>query len=412
MPYCPRSSLPAHVLVWLANRLQALLPPRQAGQPGRPPLSLEVRLDAVGAVILDGLSYRRAGRMVGICKSEVGDSLDLLLDPLVALGVCQPDGSFVTSLADLAHRLTEMAGSGEAAVLDGLATRVQRPAGWATRRSSTTPSATPTPPSAWRCPPSTATCCGATAAGPAAATSTSCSPCRGSTGCWTPPRSPPWSTAGFAGWPSPCALARADRGSAHHRSTHRRRTRLQPRSGRAARADGAVDRASGQCLVAAPLVLRQHQQRRAGWLEANAHLGPTYRQVLRELAWQRRAAGLAAEHHPRGYLREELGPIPGSTRGRRAWRQAAAAIQDYRRAYGISDPEQALGPAPRESAQRAAWHQAHTAAQRVQEGPHTANREERTAGARSAALDRSQRDHARDPQQPAARRRGPERAAG
>ena len=31
--------------------------------------------------------------------------------------------------------------------------------------------------------------------------------------------------------------------------------------------------------------LRQHQQRRAGWLEANAHLGPQYRQVVRILAW-------------------------------------------------------------------------------------------------------------------------------
>jgi hypothetical protein len=29
--------------------------------------------------------------------------------------------------------------------------------------------------------------------------------------------------------------------------------------------------------------LRQHQQRRGGWLEANAHLGPQYRQVVR--AW-------------------------------------------------------------------------------------------------------------------------------
>jgi hypothetical protein len=29
--------------------------------------------------------------------------------------------------------------------------------------------------------------------------------------------------------------------------------------------------------------LRQHQQRRDGWLEANAHLGPQYRQVVR--AW-------------------------------------------------------------------------------------------------------------------------------
>jgi AAA domain len=40
--------------------------------------------------------------------------------------------------------------------------------------------------------------------------------------------------------------------------------------------------------------LRQHQQRRAGWLEANAHLGPQYRQVVRTLAWQQRATGLVA----------------------------------------------------------------------------------------------------------------------
>jgi hypothetical protein len=31
-----------------------------------------------------------------------------------------------------------------------------------------------------------------------------------------------------------------------------------------------------------------------GWLEANAHLGPAYRQVVRTLAWQRRATGLVA----------------------------------------------------------------------------------------------------------------------
>jgi hypothetical protein len=53
--YCPRSSLPAHVLAWLAGRLAHLLPPRPPGQGGTPPLSLEVRLDAVAAVILDGL---------------------------------------------------------------------------------------------------------------------------------------------------------------------------------------------------------------------------------------------------------------------------------------------------------------------------------------------------------------------
>jgi len=66
LSYCPRSSLPADVLAWLARRLAHLTPPRPAGQGGTRPLSLEVRLDAVAAVILDGLSYRRAGRVVGI----------------------------------------------------------------------------------------------------------------------------------------------------------------------------------------------------------------------------------------------------------------------------------------------------------------------------------------------------------
>jgi hypothetical protein len=111
-----------------------LLPPRPPGQGGTPPLSLEARLDAVAAVLLDGLSYRRAGRMVGISKTEVGDSLDLLLGPLAAVGFCQPDGTFITSLADLRHWLGEMAAAGEAVCVDGLATRVQSPRGWANQK--------------------------------------------------------------------------------------------------------------------------------------------------------------------------------------------------------------------------------------------------------------------------------------
>jgi hypothetical protein len=91
----------------------------------------QVRLDAVAAVVLDGLFYRRGARMVGISKTEVGDSMDLLLDPLGDLGLCQPDGTFITSLDELRRWLAEMAAAGEAVVVDGLATRVQRPAGWA-----------------------------------------------------------------------------------------------------------------------------------------------------------------------------------------------------------------------------------------------------------------------------------------
>jgi hypothetical protein len=134
MAYCPRSSLPASVLAWLARRLAHLAPPRPPGTGGTPPLPLEARLDAVGSVLLDGLSYRRAGRAVGISKTEVGDSLDLLLGELGHLGFCQPDGSFVTSLAELGCWLAEMARAGEVVCVDGLGTRVQRPRGWGNQK--------------------------------------------------------------------------------------------------------------------------------------------------------------------------------------------------------------------------------------------------------------------------------------
>jgi hypothetical protein len=170
---CPRSSLPAKVLVWLAAHLAHLTPPRRPGQGGTPPLSLEVRLDAVAAVLLDGLSYRRAGRVVGISKTEVGDSMDLLLGPLADLGFCQPDGTFITTLDELGERLGEMAEVGEAVCVDGLATRVQRPRGWANQKVLYDAKRHTHTAQASRCPRSGVTCCGWTEAGRATATSTS-----------------------------------------------------------------------------------------------------------------------------------------------------------------------------------------------------------------------------------------------
>jgi hypothetical protein len=111
--------------------------------------------------------------------------------------------------------------------------------------------------------------------------------------------------------------------------------------------------------------LRQHQQRRLGWLDANAHLGPQYRQVVRALAWQRHATGLAIEQDRPGYVLEALGPVPESTRGRRAWRHAAAQIADYRRSYQVTDPDRALGAEPHGAAQRADRLRARTAIERV-----------------------------------------------
>jgi hypothetical protein len=120
--------------------------------------------------------------------------------------------------------------------------------------------------------------------------------------------------------------------------------------------------------------LRQHQQRRDGWLEANAHLGPAYRQVMRTLAWQRRATGMAIEQDRPGYVLEALGPVPESTRGRRAWRQAAAEIEHYRHTYSITDPVLALGPEPHARAQRADRQRVRTAIERVQAKQRAADR--------------------------------------
>jgi conjugative relaxase-like TrwC/TraI family protein len=164
----------------------------------------------------------------------------------------------------------------------------------------------------------------------------------------------------------------------------------------------------------AELKLRQHQQRRAGWLEANAHLGPAYRQVVRELAWQRRAAAVAAEHDPPGYLRGELGPLPESTRGRRAWRQAATAIEDYRRTHQITDHERALGPEPRDHTKRAAWRQARTAIGQVHAKQRTSDRTRDQTPTRTQPQPRepAPQDPARTRPHRDRGRSGPERAAG
>jgi conjugative relaxase-like TrwC/TraI family protein len=150
--------------------------------------------------------------------------------------------------------------------------------------------------------------------------------------------------------------------------------------------------------------LRQHQQRRDGWLEANAHLGLQYRQVVRALAWRRRATGLAVEADRPGYVLEALGPVPESTRGRRAWRQAAAQIEDYRRTYRIIDPERALGPVPHDPAQRTDRQRVRGAIERIQT-------KQRAADRRRDAQSTSERGS--QPRSRAQRGRpGPERAAG
>ena len=82
-----------------------------------------------------------------------------------------------------------------------------------------------------------------------------------------------------------------------------------------------------------------------------------------------------------------------STRGKRAWRQAAAAISEYRIVYRVTDPERALGPAPREAAQRADWQRTTAAVERVWHKQRVAERArmEPTTGGREVRLQEHRR---------------------
>jgi hypothetical protein len=126
--------------------------------------------------------------------------------------------------------------------------------------------------------------------------------------------------------------------------------------------------------------------------------------VVRALAWQRRATGLAIEQERPSYVLEALGPVPESTRGRRAWRQAAAEIEQYRHTYHITDPERALGPESTDRAQWAVRQQVRTAIERVQAKQRASDR---TRDARPTN-ERATQPQAGEPRG----RSGPERAAG
>jgi conjugative relaxase-like TrwC/TraI family protein len=115
------------------------------------------------------------------------------------------------------------------------------------------------------------------------------------------------------------------------------------------------------------LAARHAHQQRAGWLEAHPDVAQQWRQVTGELAWQQRARQVATEAQRPAWQERALGPLPESVRGRRAWRQAAAQLADYRDRYGIRDPEQALGPEPKggDLEQWRAWRACRTAAERL-----------------------------------------------
>jgi hypothetical protein len=118
----------------------------------------------------------------------------------------------------------------------------------------------------------------------------------------------------------------------------------------------------------AEVAARAAQQEREGWLEANHHLGGDYREVSRELALRSRQRVAFAELEQPAYLRDALGPVPESVRGRRAWRQTARAVEDYRQRFQVTDLERPFGAEPARDVdpdRYQAWRQASGAVARL-----------------------------------------------
>jgi conjugative relaxase-like TrwC/TraI family protein len=85
--------------------------------------------------------------------------------------------------------------------------------------------------------------------------------------------------------------------------------------------------------------LRRATQQRQAWLEANdARLTLQQRAVAWELAWRNRADAAALAAARPAWLEAALGPLPDHHRSQVAWREAAVALDGYRRLWGLPDP--------------------------------------------------------------------------
>jgi hypothetical protein len=197
---------------FLAARHGAWLAGRSLGPPAPTAPTQAWRHPAAVAGGPPGRRRRRAARRAVVPARRPGGrhlqdrgrrQHDLLLGPLGALGFCQPDGTFITSLESLASGCRRWPRSARRSWWMGWPLGCSDPVGGPTRRSCTTPNGTPTPPRALPSRPSTATCYDWTGAGRATVMSTSSSTWQGWTTFWTRSRSPACWTAGSAGWPRP-----------------------------------------------------------------------------------------------------------------------------------------------------------------------------------------------------------------
>jgi hypothetical protein len=117
--------------------------------------------------------------------------------------------------------------------------------------------------------------------------------------------------------------------------------------------------------------VRQHEHRRAAFVELHEPERYEAERVAKELAWRQRATARAVEVLRPPYLTEMLGACPSSGRARRRWHRAAALIEEYREKYNVPNPELALGEEQGGLSQRQEWREAQAAAARVQEREQT-----------------------------------------
>jgi hypothetical protein len=159
------------------------------------------------------------------------------------------------------------------------------------------------------------------------------------------------------------------------RSLFGRRDAEQPDPAALALAVRMAERAAN-----AEVQARAAQQQHEAWKDG--HTGGTYLEVTRELALRSRQRVAFAELEQPTYLTDTLGPVPESVRSRRAWRQAARAVQDYRQQFQIDDPDRPLGEPPTRDHQdperHQAWRQASGAIQRMQTRQRQRDRDERS----------------------------------
>lgn len=122
-------------------------------------------------------------------------------------------------------------------------------------------------------------------------------------------------------------------------------------------------------LEAAIAAARGDQGRRQAWDRHNAEGLAAGRLAAEELAGREREA---LEQDPPQHLTAELGRPPGSHAGRKAWRQGACLIEQYRTRHEVDDPARPFGEVPQDPTQQAQLAMVRQGLDRVRDGLHLA----------------------------------------